>query len=114
MANTERLKALELVHLAKTEAGQLRNHPQLAPEENDTIHTIYSILDEMEEDLIFKAIAAKVSALSAACEQLKKITAPMKLHLAQLKELSVKIDKAAQAVELLVNIAEKAAKLLAL
>ena len=111
MANTERLKVLALVREARDTVGEARLRPGLSSQNLSELNTLYLELDKLEGVLILKDIAARVDALQSDANDLEKIAGDLRASIQALKDVADKVDKAAKAIKILVDIASKAAAL---
>jgi len=111
MANTERLSVIKMVREAKRIAQNTRYDTELPVELRIKIEELFVELDRLEDDLILGEIEDKVSALEKSSKRLEKVSEEIKKESERLQALSSKIEKAAQGIAVLIDIAAKAVTL---
>lgn len=111
MANTERLKVIQLVREAKKSVGSAR-FDQSISSSRQILEKLYIRLDDIEDDLIRGEIADKVSLLTKASEDLEVINKKIKEDIKELEGIAELVGKVANGVKILVNLAETGAELL--
>jgi hypothetical protein len=109
MANTERLKVIQLVHVALLAAMDAESDAALGPKQRDRAETAALQLRTVEGRLIMDEIDELVADLKHDVAPLRALVTQMKKDVAQLQAVAQKIDVAAKAIGALVEIASKAA-----
>ncbi len=110
MANTERLAVLAKVRSAKQAVNAGRADTSLSDRDRGLLEQVYTLLDEVEDDLIFQEIADRIDELKAAGAALGKVTAKMNITVKRIQKLVNVIDDAAQALKALASIASTASE----
>lgn len=113
MANTERLKALQLVRDAKdivrNTLASATNAAEAAPLED-----LKLCLENLEGDLISSLLEEKIDELKTYQQQLQQINSAINRDIDKLKAVAEKVEIAAKAIGLVVDIITKATALSAL
>jgi hypothetical protein len=109
MANTERLKVIQLVHVAFLAALDAEADPALDAKQRDRAETAALQLRTVEGRLIMDEMDELVADLKHDVVPLRALVTQMKKDVAQLQAVAQKIDVAAKAIGALVEIASKAA-----
>jgi len=109
MANTERLAVLAKVRLAKQEANTRREDNSLSDRDRGLLEQAYTLLDEVEDDLILQEIGDRIDELKAASAALGKVTAKMGTNVKEIQKVVDLVGDAAQALKALANIVAAAA-----
>jgi hypothetical protein len=109
MANTERLKVIQLVHVALLAALDAEADPALTARQRDRAETAALQLRTVEGRLIMDEMDELVADLRDEVAPLRALVTQMKKDVATLQGVAQKIDVAAKAIGALVEIASKAA-----
>jgi hypothetical protein len=109
MANTERLKAIQLVHVALLAALDAEADETLDTRQRDRAETAALQLRTVEGRLIMDEMDELVADLKNDVVPLRTLVTQMKKDVAKLQGVAQKIDVAARAIGALVEIASKAA-----
>lgn len=112
MANTERLKVIQLVRQAKKSAGTARFDISISAKKRNELEKLYIKLDEIEDLLILEEITTKVLTLTQAATDLEVINDNIKENIKELEGIAEMVGKAANAVKILVSLAEQAAEIM--
>jgi len=112
MANTERLKVIQLVREAKKSVGSARFDPSIRSSDRQILEKLYIKLDDIEDNLILGEIAEKVALLTKASKDLESINKKIKEDIKELEGIAELVGKVANGVKILVNLAETGAELL--
>ena len=108
----EILTALKAVRAAKEQVRALRTpeYP-LGSELRELIETAFLILDEIEGDLLLQQLEGAVSELEADGKSLQSLANKMQQSIAGLEAIAQGIATAAKAIQVVVDIIQKAAAL---
>jgi len=109
MANSEKMQALMLVREAKNLVNSLRTGDR-----KKTLSKVFLSLWKMEDAIMHATTKQSLGKMKRAATHLKKVNAELNKNIVELKEVADKVKKATEAVKLLVNILENAAKLAAI
>ena len=111
MANTERLKVIQIVRDARNavDGARLKLKPQSKPRK--TLDQLSADLDDLEGTLILHEIKDRVDQLVADSQKLQDQAAKMKASIKKLERVAAKVDLAAKAVKTLVDIVKAGASL---
>jgi hypothetical protein len=109
MANTERLKTIQLVHVALQAALAAAADQTLGDEQRDLAETAALQLRVVEGRLIMDEMDDLVADLDDQVAPLRSLVTQMKKDVKELQGVAQKIDVAAKAIGALVEIASKAA-----
>lgn len=109
MANTERLKAIQLVHEALNAALAAQANDKLSPTQRDRAETAALQLRVIEGRLIMEEMDDLVADLKKDVVPLRAVVNKMKGDVKMLQAVAEKIEIAAKAIGVLVDIASKAA-----
>jgi len=109
MANTERLAVIAKVRVAKQEANARRADNSISDKDRGLLEQAYTMLDEVEDDLILKEIGDRIDELKASSAALSKVTAKMDTNVKKIKKVVDLVDDAAQGLKALASIAAAAA-----
>ena len=109
MANTERLAVLVKVRVAKQEVNTRRADNSISDRDRGLLEQVYTLLEEVEDDLILQEIGDHIDELKAASAALGKVTAKMDTDVKKIQKVVDLVDDAAQALKALANIAAAAA-----
>ena len=112
MANTERLKVIQLVREAKKSVGSARFDSSISSKNRQILEKLHIKLDDIEDNLILGAIEEKVELLRKASKDLEVINKKIKEDIKELEGIAELVGKVANAVKILVNLAETGADLL--
>jgi len=113
MANTERLKALQLVRDAKNAVNEALSSVTSADKANP-LQKLENCLEELEELLISSMLDEKIAELQGYQKQLESVNALVKKKIGDLKSVAEKVDAAAKAIGIIIDIVGKVAALAAL
>jgi hypothetical protein len=108
MANTERLKTIQLVHVALQAALAAAADPKLTDTQRDRAETAALQLRVVEGSLIMDEMDELVADLDDQVAPLRSLVTTMKKDVKKLQGVAQKIDVAAKAIGALVEIASKA------
>jgi Asp-tRNA(Asn)/Glu-tRNA(Gln) amidotransferase B subunit len=108
MANTERLKTLQIVHELKMLVSEKRIQFNF---EDPEIEDLFFLLDALEDKLIVADICKKSDQLIAAAEGLNDVISEGNKAINDIQDIIKLIKKAANAVKCLVKAAEIAAEI---
>jgi hypothetical protein len=108
MANTERLKVIQLVHVTLQAALDAEADPRLSDKQHDRAETAALQLRTVEGRLIMDEMDELVADLKNDVAPLRTLVTQMKKDVAKLQGVAQKIDVAAKAIGALVEIASKA------
>lgn len=109
MANTERLKTIQLVHVALQAALAAAADQTLGDKQRDRADTAALQLRVVEGRLIMDEMDELVADLDDQVAPLRSLVTQMKKDVKKLQGVAQKIDVAAKAIGALVEIASKAA-----
>lgn len=104
MANTERLKVIQMLRDARKAVGKARRKKDLRPEQRANLDKLYSILDRLEGKLIFQKIKSIVSKIDKDAGAIQGLANKIEKSMAELKKVAKKVKKAAKAVKILAKI----------
>ncbi len=110
MANTERLAVLAKVRTAKQEVNTRRADNAISDKDRSLLEQAYTVLDEVEDDLILRELADRIDGLKAASAALGKVTAKMDTAVKKIQKVVDLVGDAAQALKALADIAITASK----
>lgn len=113
MANTERLKVIQLVRLAKKSTASARFDTSISSRKRGELEKLYIKLDEIEDLLILEEICNKVDILTQAATDLEIINDNIRENIKELEGIAEVVGKAATAVKILVSLAIQAAAIVA-
>ena len=113
MANTERLKVIQLVRQAKKSAGTARFDTSLSSSKRKEIEKLYIKLDDIEDLLILGEISSKVDTLTQAAKDIKTINDEIKEKIKELEVIAETVGKVADAIKVLVDLTVAAASIVA-
>ncbi|WP_428352918.1 hypothetical protein [Methyloprofundus sp.] len=113
MANTERLKVIQIVRQAKKSAGSARFDVSISSKKRKELEKLYIKLDEIEDMLILEEITNKVDALTQASTELEVINDNIRKNIKELEGIAEMVGRAANAVKILVVLAVQAAAIVA-
>ena len=113
MANTERLKVIQMVREAKKSAGTARFDTSLSSNKRKELENLYLKLDDIEDLLILGEITTKVDILIQASKDLKTINDNIKEKIKELEGIAESVGKVADAIKVLVNLTVAAASIVA-
>jgi hypothetical protein len=108
MANTERLKVIQMVREARNAVNAARFNTKVKAAERRALDDAFVALDDLEGTLILKEVKERVDALVADSTKLEEMAAEMKKSLKHLEAIGEMIEKAAKGIKFLVDIATKA------
>jgi hypothetical protein len=106
MANTERLNTIAQIREAKNSIGIAKLNPALSDDQRLDLITLFWKLDEVEGKLILNEVSQQVAILTADAEALKGIADGMQTTIDELRNVAKNVKKAAEAIGVLVQIAE--------
>ncbi len=104
MANTERLKALQMVSTARKAVAEEREKDGLTESQQKLLDDVYSQLEDMEDTLVHEDIQDSIKSLQDAESALAGLVGRMKRSTDTIKELSKTVDTAATAIGALAQI----------
>ncbi len=113
MANTERLKVIQLVREAKKATSSARFDTSLKISIRKEVEKLYIKLDYIEDLLILEEITTKVDTLTQASKDLEKINGTIKKDIKELEGIAELVGRAAGAIKTLVNLTVLAASVVA-
>ena len=102
MANTEILTGLRLVREAKDAVHEAMDSSGV--DQQATLEELSNCLEEIEGDLIASALEEKIKELQEYKKELETVNSKIDQNIKNLKAVSDKVAKAAQALGMLVNI----------
>lgn len=108
MANTEKLAVLAKVRLAKQEVNTRRADDSISDKDRRLLEQTYTLLEEVEDDLILQEIGDRIDELKAASTALGKVTAKMDTDVKKIQKVVDLIGDAAQALKALAKISAAA------
>ena len=108
MANTERLKVLQIVHELKMLVSAKRRQCNF---KNPKIEDLFFLLDSLEDKLIVADICKNSDELIAATEKLNGVISEGHEAISDIEDIIELIKKSANAVKCLVKVAEIAAEI---
>lgn len=88
MANTERLKVIQLVRLAKKSTSSARFDTSISGKKRRELEKLYIKLDEIEDLLILEEISTKVDMLNQAATDLEVINADIRENIKELEGIA--------------------------
>ncbi len=112
MANTERLKVIQIVREAKKSAGSARFDTSLKISIRKEVEKLFIKLDFIEDILILEEITTKVDTLTQASKDLEKINETIKKDIKELEGIAELVGRAASAIKTLVNLTALAASVM--
>jgi hypothetical protein len=104
MANTERLKALQMVSTARKAVGEEKEKDGLTDSQQKLLDDVYSQLEDMEDTLVHEDIQDSIKNLQDAENALASLVGRMKRSTDTIRELSKTVDTAATAIGALAQI----------
>ncbi len=107
MANTEKIAVLKLIRELKKEVQGLKSDD--ANPSAGELETVFMILDDLEDEIIYNALEERVQEIENASTKLISVITEAKNKSAELDEIAKKINKVAEVLSKLVDIASKAA-----
>ena len=109
MANTEKLKVIQLLREARNavDAARFKADDRQRP----ILEEALGELDRIEEELIFEELDTHLNALRADSQKLTKLSTRMQKSVQGLKKVAELIEKAAKGVKILVDAGSKLAGL---
>jgi len=113
MANTERLKVIQIVRQAKKSTASARFDISISGRKRKELEKLYIKLDEIEDLLILEEITTKVDVLTQASIDLEVINDNIRKNIRELEGVAEMVGKAATAVKVLVSLAVQAAAIMA-
>ena len=113
MANTERLKALQLVREAKDAVSDALSTVNNATDAKP-LESLENCLENLEGDLICSVLEDKIGELKGYQKQLQTINSEISQNIDKLKAVAEKVNTAAKAIGIVVDIIGKASELGAL
>ena len=113
MANTERLKVIQLVRESKKSVGTARFDTSLNSTKRKALEKLYLKLDDIEDLLIIGDISNKVDILTQSSKELKEINEDIKERIKELEGIAEMVGKAADAIKILVDLTVAAAAIMA-
>jgi hypothetical protein len=111
MANTEKMKVLQLVREAKNEVWDAWYGGGLDSAQESTMEKLYDDLENIEDDLILSEISKRINKIRSSSKKLETVAKKIRKDIKKLKSIADKVDKVAKALKILVEIASKAGSL---
>lgn len=108
MANTERLKVIQLVRDARNAVDGARLKFKGPPRQRKLLDELSLDLDDLEGRLILGEIKDRVDQLAGDSQKLQDQAAEMEESITKLESVAAKVDLAAKAVKTLVDIVKAA------
>ena len=109
MANTERLKTIQMLREARDAVGLVRIGAGLTANQLVILDKIYFKLDRLEGMLILNEIKTIVGKVNRESKDIENLADKMDKSVKKLGDIARKVKKAAGAVKGLINIARTAA-----
>ncbi|MCP4267016.1 MAG: hypothetical protein GY777_15840 [Candidatus Brocadiaceae bacterium] len=111
MANTEKMKVLQLVRETKNAIWDAWDGGGLDSAQESMMDKLYDDLDNLEDDLILSEISEHINKIRGCSKKLENVAKKIKKDIKKLKSIADKVDKVAKALKILVEIASKAGSL---
>ncbi len=108
MANTEKMKVVQLVRGAKNAVWDSLYIGNLDPNQESLMQKLYDNLEDLEDDLILSEISERINKIRGCSKKLGNVAKKIKKDIKKLKSIADKVDKVAKALKILVEIASKA------
>jgi hypothetical protein len=112
MANTQRLEVLQTVRQAKTAVRDEGSDADLNKQQKAVLENLFVDLERLEDDLILGILDEKIESLTSTSKNLKAVAKDVKQDLDKLSGIAELVENAAKGVEMLVDVASKASKII--
>jgi hypothetical protein len=112
MANTQRIEVLQIVRQAKTAVRDEGSDADLNKQQKAVLDNLFVDLERLEDDLILGVLDEKIESLTSTSKNLKAVAEDVKQEIDKLSGIAEMVEKAAKGVEMLVDVAGKASKII--
>jgi hypothetical protein len=112
MANTQRIEVLQIVRQAKTAVRDEGSDADLNKQQKAVLENLFVDLERLEDDLILGILDEKIESLTSTSKNLKAVAKDVKQDLDKLSGIAELVENAAKGVEMLVDVASKASKII--
>lgn len=111
MANTERLRAMRRVHGARKAVESALLKKNLDSQAREVLEDVSDQLETAQDRLFLEELERRTGQLIRDSKELQKLAEKMRKSVRRLKDVAVKVERAAQGIKLFAEILSKAAVL---